>query len=107
MSAPAVIFHPDNPNVLEWGPVTNNVTDAVVTTAVVEVTVLNAAGTGVAGQTWPATMTHVAAGLYRVVLETDIEIIPYRACSAHIVATVSGEPMADIMVPVKVLTRRE
>ncbi len=107
MSCPAVIFNPDNPNVLQWGPVTNNVTGSVVTTADVDVTILNAQGSEVGGQTWPATMAHVAAGLYRVVLESDIEIVPHRPLTAHIVATVSSEPMADIRVPVKVLTRTE
>jgi hypothetical protein len=105
VSCSSVIFNPANPNVLEWGPVTNNISDAVVTSAVVVVTILNAQGDEVDGQTWPATMPHIADGLYRVVLETDIDILPRRAYTAHIVATVSGEPMADISVPVKVMTR--
>ena len=102
-----LIFYVDNPNVLEWQDVTNSITGLAVTNADVVVTLLDTDDAQVAGQTWPATMTHVAGGTYRAILEADIAIIANRRYFAHIVAEVSGDPMADILAPITVRTRAE
>lgn len=109
MTCAEIIFHKGNPNVLQWAGVKDySVSPATaVTTATVVVTLLDASGEEVSGQAWPATMAHTAGGTYQAILEYDIAIIARKKYTAHIVATMSGNVVADIMAPISVETRTQ
>lgn len=65
-------------NVLEVQRLRNKLDDTYLdASATVEVTLLDADGTAVSGQTWPAALTYVAAsqGKFRVVLDADLAIV--------------------------------
>ena len=85
-----VIIYIDNHNVLELQALTKSTTNTADTTATVTVTVKDGSGTNVTGQTWPATMSHVSAGTYRVTLDADLSLTPNRGYVAHITATGTG-----------------
>lgn len=59
-----------NDMVLELADLTNETTGLNVSTATVTVTLVDAAGSNVAGDTWPKTMTYVTGsnGVYRATL---------------------------------------
>ena len=61
-----------NNNTIELAGLTNSATEVVDTAATVEVTLQDSSGVDVVGQTWPASMPHVAAGLYRATLDYDL-----------------------------------
>lgn len=107
MTCTELTLNPGNQAVLRWSGVKDYTTTppAVVTTAEVEVTLLNAAGGEVVGQTWPASMPHVSGETYQVTLESDLAIVARRPYFAHIVATVSSVVVADLMIPISVAPR--
>jgi len=80
----------DNNNVIEWQALTNSVTEAVDTGATMTVTIQDSSGTEVTGQTWPATMTHVSAGLYRATLDSDLVLTAGREYTAVLDVTGTG-----------------
>jgi hypothetical protein len=96
----------DNSNVIELRSLTNSVTDAVDTGATVTVTVKDASGNEIAGQVWPAAMSHVSAGLYRATLEDDISITPDRRYTVLVEATGSGGEIGAWSCQVIAQTRR-
>lgn len=77
----------DNHNVLEVSGLTNTVTSTVDTGATVTVTLKTAADVEVVGMTWPQTISHVAAGLYRLQLDYDLVLTAGVAYIAYIDAT--------------------
>lgn len=79
-----------NTSIIELQNLTNSVTGLAVTNATVVVTLTDGAGDEVSGQTWPVTLTHVAAGTYRATLENDIDLVAHRNYTATVDATVSG-----------------
>lgn len=52
-------------NTVEVRNLKNNVTDTIITTATVTVTVVDSDGVDIAGVTWPISLPHIADGLYR------------------------------------------
>lgn len=82
----ADIFLKGNSNVLEVQDLKNTVTDLVDTQATVQVTLYDRQGNTVGGQSWPATMVHVADGLYRVTLNSALAINYNNRYEAHIEA---------------------
>lgn len=86
----AEILYKNCSNVIELADLTNDVTGVVDTTATVTVTLIDSGGNEVTGQTWPATMAHVAAGLYRATLEDDIDINDRQPYTAVIDITGTG-----------------
>jgi len=90
----ALVLHIGNTTILELQDLTNSVTAAAVTNATVTVTLKDASGVDVVGQTWPATLSHVANGTYRATIEDDITLTENRKYTAIIDATVSGVGVA-------------
>lgn len=64
-----------NTNILDLRNLKNEITQAFINGATVEVTIRDATGAAVAGQTWPVTMSYVAAsdGDYRAIISEDVE----------------------------------
>lgn len=85
----------DNSNVLELRSLTNSVTNAADTGATVAVTLLDASGAEVAGQTWPVSMSHVSGGTYRVTLSSTIQLISGHVYTARVDAVGSGGEVGE------------
>lgn len=85
-----LVIYCGNTTILELQELTNTLTDAAVTNATVTATIETAQGTDVTGQTFPLTLSHVAAGTYRGTIENDLAIVAGRTYTATIDATVSG-----------------
>ena len=81
---------PDNTSIIELQDLTNIVTEEIVTDAVVTATLLDSKGDEVAGQTWPLTLSYVSVGIYRGVIEDDVEIVANRIYTAIVDASVAG-----------------
>lgn len=80
-------------------PLKDMITGAVQTGATVTVRVLTAAGVPVAGATWPLTMPHAGAGIYRVSAPLLALTLGVRYI-ARVEATVSGNELeidADVI----------
>lgn len=74
----------DTDNVIEISGVTNAATGAVITTAAVVITLLDASDDSeIVGETWPLTLTHIAAGLYRATLKDTLTLAPCVLCKAQ------------------------
>jgi hypothetical protein len=82
----------DNTNVLQIVGLRDTLTADFINDATVVVTVKDADGDAVAGETWPMTMAYVTGsnGDYSVTLSTDLDIEARVAYFAHIDATVDG-----------------
>lgn len=84
------IIYIGNTSVIELQDLTNAVTELPETTATVTVTVYDAAGAQVTGETWPLSMTHISAGTYRATLPDDLVLTANRQYVAHVDADISG-----------------
>ncbi|RWH86448.1 MAG: hypothetical protein EOR77_21610 [Mesorhizobium sp.] len=80
------VVHVGNTNIIELSGLKSAIEDSYVNDADVIVTVKDAAGTNVSGQTWPAAMAYVADsdGLYRGILEDDLGLVDGTTYTAHI-----------------------
>lgn len=72
MDTPQIYYY-RNDTLLEL-TITDEVTEAAIENATVEATVKTAAGVEVAGQSWPLSLSHVADGLYRGVLDAELDV---------------------------------
>lgn len=88
-------------NVVELRGLRNTITNALDTGATVLLTIRDAAGIPVSGQTWPATLAHASRGLYRVTLEAAVAIDPLQNYEATIVAVGSGGEQRTWVRPVE------
>ncbi len=103
------LFSGNNHNVLELRALKDNVTGAVETGATVTVTIRDAAGVEVTGQTWPKTLTEVVesplTGLYRGTLDATLAITSNNEFKATVSATSSGgiksEWVCDVLPAVR------
>ena len=88
----ALIFLTGNSMVIELLGLTDSITDAFVLDATVTITLLDDAGAEVTGETWPLTMTFVAAsdGNYRAVMDEAIVVIVGHQYTAQVTAISSG-----------------
>ncbi len=70
----ALDLYISNDNVLELTGMQNSINAAYLNAATVTVTIVDASGTELTGQTWPTTMSYVASsnGIYRAILEDAI-----------------------------------
>ena len=77
-----------NDNVLELTGLINTVTNTYLNSATVTVTLVDNADVEVSGETWPLTMTYVAAsdGKYRATLTDSLSIIGGTRYTAKIAA---------------------
>ena len=85
----------DNSNVIELRALTNSVTGVVDTGATVTVTILDASGAEVAGQVWPAAMSHDSGGTYRATLESDLVFVNAGRYVAKVNAVGSGAEIGE------------
>ena len=75
-----------NTNVLDLIGLKDEIDDSFINSAVVTVTIKDTAGVAVTGQTWPLTMSYVAAsdGVYRAFVSETIAFIPKTKYIAYI-----------------------
>lgn len=87
-----LVAYRNSDNTIEVSALKNALTDAFLNAATVVVTVVDADGTEVAGESWPVTLDYVAAsdGTYRATLEDAISWVHQTAYSAQITATSGG-----------------
>jgi hypothetical protein len=90
----AHILLKDNDMVLEVSGLQNKITGAYLNAAAVAVSLADAAGVAVTGQTWPLALTYVAAsdGVYRATLEESLGICK----DAEYIATVTVDAGAGL-----------
>lgn len=87
------LIYADNPNVFEFGPAKNSLTNSVETTAIVNLTISDGDGDVVTG---PIVMPHVLQGVYRVTLGAELGLVPNRSYWALLTATIDGVKYAHI-----------
>lgn len=82
-----------NTNLLELAGLKSFIEDAFVNDADVTVTLVDAAGEEVAGQTWPTAMDYIVAsdGNYRAILKDTLEMV----AKAHYVAQIRADAGTD------------
>lgn len=75
-----------NTNVLDLTGLKEELTDAYINNATVTVTIKDADGNNVTGETWPFTMNYVAAsdGNYRAFVSEEIAFVPKTKYIAYI-----------------------
>ena len=66
------ILRINSDNVVEVQTLTDVVADTAITSALVTVTLKDSDGVNITGETWPLSMTHVAAGTYRTTLSDSL-----------------------------------
>jgi hypothetical protein len=96
----------DNSNVIELRDLKNSVTLSADTGATVQVTITDAAGAEVSGETWPVVMAHAASGTYRATLSDALAITANRKYLAVVEATGSGGEVGVWSCPVVADVRR-
>lgn len=77
-------------NVIEIPELTNSITGLADTGATVSVTLLDSDGAEVDGETWPKSMLHVSAGLYRATLSSALEVVAGESYTASLSLEGSG-----------------
>ncbi|QKC83272.1 hypothetical protein [Mesorhizobium sp. NZP2077] len=87
------LVYVDNTNLIEVVGLKSAVEGGFVNDADVSVTVKDASGTNVTGQTWPATLAYVASsdGVYRGILEDDLALVD----GAQYVAVIDADAGAN------------
>jgi len=85
----ACIVYVANTNVIELTGLTDAIDDTFISDATVSVTIKDADGAAVSGQTWPAPMDAVdgtdgVPGLYRGIIEDDVEMVAGTLYVAHV-----------------------
>ena len=100
------IYYPGNSGVLQIDALKNAQTDAYINDATVEATLVDRTDTEVSGQTWPLTLSYVAAsdGTYRGVVEEDLSVVVSAPYTAKITVT-SGVLVAYWELPITIRTR--
>ena len=90
----AHILFKDNDMVLEVSGLQNKITGAYLNAAAVAVSLANAAGVAVTGETWPLALVYVTSsdGVYRATLEESLGIDK----DAEYIATVTADAGADL-----------
>lgn len=78
----------DNDNILEITGLVNELTGAFLNAAAVTVTLKDSAGVNVTGDTWPKTLTYVAAsnGTYRATLGFNLGLTTGQRYTAAVIA---------------------
>lgn len=100
------VYYKGNSTVLEIDALTNAQTAAYINDATVEATLVDRSDAEVSGQSWPLTLSYVAAsdGTYRGVLEEDLVVVAGAPYTAKITAT-SGSLVGYWELPVSVRAR--
>lgn len=97
-----------NDMLLEVEGLTDEASGAVVNDAVVSVTLFDAAGNPVGGETWPKTMSFVAAtnGIYRATLSNGLGVTANTRYRAHVVADAGAGRRSSWDIDVVAKSRR-
>jgi len=95
----------DNNNTIELVGLTNSATDVVDTAATVTVTLKDSLDVDVVGQAWPATMTHIAAGLYRTTLDADLTLVHNANYTAYVEVVGTGSEVGHWELALRAKTR--
>jgi hypothetical protein len=101
----SLIIYAGNNNVVELTGLKNSITNAIDTGATVNVTIKDASGTEVSGDTWPKNMPHVSSGLYRVTLDYDLIIDTPSVITVVIDAIGSGGEVGHWEIPARAIVR--
>lgn len=103
------VIYVSNDNLLIVDALYDNVAAAYINNATVTVTLKTEAGVTVTGQSFPATLSYVAAsnGKYRCVLEDALVITAGTVYIAHITANGGADKVAAWQVPIRAITRTE
>lgn len=103
----SLVLYIENDNVLELVGLQDSVTDAYVNSASVSVTLIDQAGTTVSGETWPLSLSYVAAsnGTYRATLRDTLVLSSQRQVTAKIVADDGVDRKATWEIPLTVKRR--
>lgn len=86
------MIYKDNEHLVELDGLQNAADDSYLNAATVTLTIKDAGGVNVTGETWPKTMSYVSTsnGKYRATVADALAIVPGRAYTAHITAEASG-----------------
>ncbi|MCK7495202.1 MAG: hypothetical protein MZW92_31975 [Comamonadaceae bacterium] len=81
-----------NEHLIELDAPQNAADNSYLNAATVTVTIKNAAGVNISGETWPKTMTYVtaSAGKYRATVSDALALVPGQFYIAHITAESGG-----------------
>ena len=87
-----MLIYKDNENLVEIDLLKNAATDEYINDALVTATIKDSTGTVVTGDTFPKTLSYVAAsnGKYQAALSNSLVLIPGRHYTAFITASVGG-----------------
>jgi hypothetical protein len=91
-------------NFIELVGLTDPLTHAAITTAVVQVTLKDKDGANVAGQGWPLTMNHdyTNPGTYRAVLPLELVVTLVGVYTAEVLVVASGTQRRTFRTPIVV-----
>lgn len=95
----ANIIYVGNDTLLEVRSLTDQADGSAVESASVSVTMKDASGSNISGQVWPASLAHVSAGTYRVVLPETLDLTAGGEYTAEITASVGGSTAAFWQIP--------
>ena len=106
----ALIIYDNNDNIIELRLLTNAVTEVIDGGATVSVTLKDASGVDVAGQTWPTNMPHVGdsntpEGTYRATLDSTLVLSTKQRYKATVDAVGSGGEVGQWICSVSVVER--
>lgn len=99
------VLYVGNDNILELQHLRDELTGDWLTTATVQVTLFNASGVEVGGDTWPKPMDFVAdsKGVFRVTLPHTLDLLPNERYTAEV--TVDGGAGKQAMWPLECVAR--
>jgi len=101
----ALTIYIANNNCIELTGLTNTATEVVDTAATVTVTLKDSLDVDVVGQAWPATMSHVAAGLYRATLDDDLALVHNASYTAMVEVIGTGTEIGHWELSLRAKTR--
>lgn len=77
----------DSHNVLEIEGLKNSIDDAACTDATITATIRDRSGDLLTGESWPVTLSHVAAGTYRHILDSAVSVKEQHRYKVRVEAT--------------------
>ncbi len=103
----AQALYKSNDNLLEIDGLKNAATDAYIDDATVTVTLVDAEGAEVTGQSWPTTMSYVASsnGKYRAVLKDALSVTNLDRYTAKITADGGSDLLGYWEFPLSAIVR--
>lgn len=102
------IFYDNNDHYIELTGLQDSADSSYKNGATVEVTLKDASGNNLSGETWPLSMSYVASsnGNYRATLADTLAVVVGNRYTALVTANAGAGLQAEWEEPVKVLKRR-